>query len=89
MQRASVIFEAAPIPGGMLTLGIPEYRLPKEILKKEVTQQIIIMSAHNDYLFDSIEDSLSGILSKPIDLTELLNLIFKTSKTIHEHKSVK
>ncbi|MFA6426445.1 MAG: NADH-quinone oxidoreductase subunit NuoF [Phycisphaerae bacterium] len=36
MQRASVIFEAQPIPGGMLTLGIPEFRLPKEVLRKEI-----------------------------------------------------
>ncbi|MHC4595634.1 MAG: NADH-quinone oxidoreductase subunit NuoF [Planctomycetota bacterium] len=36
MQRSSVIFEAQPIPGGMLALGIPEFRLPKETLKKEI-----------------------------------------------------
>jgi NADH-quinone oxidoreductase subunit F len=36
MQRPSVIFEAQPIPGGMLSLGIPEFRLPKDILNKEI-----------------------------------------------------
>ena len=36
MQRPSVVFEAQPIPGGMLTLGIPEFRLPKDILKREI-----------------------------------------------------
>ena len=36
MARRSVIFEAEPIPGGMLALGIPEYRLPKAILRKEI-----------------------------------------------------
>jgi NADPH-dependent glutamate synthase beta subunit-like oxidoreductase len=36
MGRRSVMFEAQPIPGGMLALGIPEYRLPKDILKKEI-----------------------------------------------------
>jgi NADH-quinone oxidoreductase subunit F len=36
MQRRSVIFEAQPIPGGMLALGIPEFRLPKETLQKEI-----------------------------------------------------
>lgn len=30
------IFEAAPTPGGMLVLGIPEYRLPREILRAEI-----------------------------------------------------
>jgi len=36
MQRSSVIFEAEPIPGGMLALGIPEFRLPKQVLQKEI-----------------------------------------------------
>jgi len=30
------IFEAEPVLGGMLMTGIPEYRLPKDILKREV-----------------------------------------------------
>jgi len=30
------VFEALPEPGGMLTYAIPEYRLPKEIVKKEI-----------------------------------------------------
>jgi NADH-quinone oxidoreductase subunit F len=36
MRRSSVIFEAEPIPGGMLALGIPEFRLPKQVLQKEI-----------------------------------------------------
>jgi len=31
-----VIFEALPEPGGMLRYGIPEYRLPKDVLSKEI-----------------------------------------------------
>ncbi len=31
-----VIFEALPKPGGMLRYGIPDYRLPKEILDQEI-----------------------------------------------------
>ncbi len=31
-----VIFEALPVPGGMLWVGIPEYRLPKEVVRREV-----------------------------------------------------
>jgi heterodisulfide reductase subunit A-like polyferredoxin len=31
-----IIFEALPEPGGMLRVGIPEYRLPKEILNQEI-----------------------------------------------------
>jgi heterodisulfide reductase subunit A-like polyferredoxin len=30
------IFEAQPEPGGMLRYGIPEYRLPRETLRKEI-----------------------------------------------------
>ena len=36
MGRQSVVFEKQPIAGGMLALGIPEYRLPKEILQKDI-----------------------------------------------------
>ncbi|MFW5991650.1 MAG: NADH-quinone oxidoreductase subunit NuoF, partial [Halanaerobiaceae bacterium] len=31
------IFEALPLVGGMLAVGIPEYRLPKELLNEEIT----------------------------------------------------
>ncbi|HIJ86656.1 MAG TPA: FAD-dependent oxidoreductase [Desulfuromonadales bacterium] len=31
-----VIYEAAPLPGGMLRTGIPAFRLPKEILQLEI-----------------------------------------------------
>ncbi|MFH1550202.1 MAG: FAD-dependent oxidoreductase [Planctomycetota bacterium] len=31
-----VVFEAAPEAGGMLRYGIPEYRLPPEVLKREI-----------------------------------------------------
>ncbi len=31
-----VIYEALPIPGGMLAVGIPSYRLPRDILNAEV-----------------------------------------------------
>jgi NADPH-dependent glutamate synthase beta subunit-like oxidoreductase/Pyruvate/2-oxoacid:ferredoxin oxidoreductase delta subunit len=30
------IFEALPEPGGMLMYGIPEYRLPKKVVRKEI-----------------------------------------------------
>jgi len=30
------IYEALPEPGGMLKMGIPKYRLPREILEKEI-----------------------------------------------------
>lgn len=33
---AVTLFEASSVPGGMLTLGIPEYRLPREIVQLEI-----------------------------------------------------
>ena len=30
------IFEALPVAGGMLRVGIPDYRLPPEVLDKEI-----------------------------------------------------
>ena len=30
------VFEAAPLPGGMLTLAIPAYRLPREVVLSEI-----------------------------------------------------
>ncbi len=32
----ATIFEALPVVGGMLAVGIPEYRLPRKVLEKEV-----------------------------------------------------
>jgi heterodisulfide reductase subunit A-like polyferredoxin len=36
MGYRPVIFEAAPEPGGWLRYGIPEYRLPREVLDREI-----------------------------------------------------
>jgi len=33
-----VVYEAAPDPGGMLLLGIPSFRLPREVLRREVSR---------------------------------------------------
>jgi formate dehydrogenase beta subunit len=30
------VFEAGPVPGGMLTLGVPLYRLPRELVNREI-----------------------------------------------------
>jgi formate dehydrogenase major subunit len=34
--HAVTVYEAMPKPGGMLRYGIPQYRLPKEVLDKEI-----------------------------------------------------
>ncbi|MDP6581429.1 MAG: FAD-dependent oxidoreductase, partial [Vicinamibacterales bacterium] len=36
MGHQVVVFDAAPVAGGMLRLGIPEYRLPRDLIQKEV-----------------------------------------------------
>ncbi len=36
MGYGVTMFESLPVPGGMLVTGIPEYRLPKEILRAEI-----------------------------------------------------
>jgi NADPH-dependent glutamate synthase beta subunit-like oxidoreductase len=36
MGYGATVFEALPIPGGMLTVGIPEYRLPRDVVGREI-----------------------------------------------------
>jgi len=36
LGRPSVVFEALPVAGGMLAVGIPEYRLPKACLNADI-----------------------------------------------------
>ncbi len=50
----SVIFEAMPEPGGMLRFGIPDHRLPKTILKKEINyiQNLGVKIKVNTYVKD-------------------------------------
>ncbi len=36
LGRSVTVFETLPEPGGMLRTGIPEYRLPREVLDKEI-----------------------------------------------------
>ena len=36
MGFAPTVFEAHSVAGGMLTLGVPEYRLPREIIRAEI-----------------------------------------------------
>ena len=38
MGYGVTVFEALPVLGGMLRVGIPEYRLPKKILEEEIDQ---------------------------------------------------
>ena len=38
LGHSVTVFEALPEPGGMVRVGIPDYRLPKEILKAEIDE---------------------------------------------------
>ncbi|HID11610.1 MAG TPA: FAD-binding protein [Candidatus Latescibacteria bacterium] len=31
-----VVYEALPVPGGMMAVGVPEYRLPRELVREEI-----------------------------------------------------
>jgi formate dehydrogenase (NADP+) beta subunit len=35
---AVTVFDSAPVPGGMMHLGIPEYRLPRDVLQGQVRE---------------------------------------------------
>ena len=38
LGHSATIFEALPEPGGMMRVGIPDYRLPKDILRAEIKE---------------------------------------------------
>ena len=57
------LFEALHIPGGVLTYGIPEFRLPKVIVQAEV-----------DYVTSlGVELQLDSVVGKLVTVDELLN----------------
>jgi heterodisulfide reductase subunit A-like polyferredoxin len=60
----STIFEAQSVPGGMLRLGIPDYRLPPDVLNKEI-----------DYILDhmGVEIKYNTVLGEDITVDGLLN----------------
>ena len=55
------IFEQLPVAGGMLVVGIPEYRLPKDILKFEIEKIKKL----------GVEIELNTAIGKDIQLSEL------------------
>ncbi|MBC8180350.1 FAD-dependent oxidoreductase [candidate division KSB1 bacterium] len=63
----TTIFEAAPVPGGMLWLAIPEYRLPRDIIQTEV-----------DYICDlGVELKLNTPINKDYSFDDLLKEGYK------------
>lgn len=61
------IFEAAPVLGGWLRVGIPEYRLPRDVLEKEI-QHILSLG---------VEAKTNAALGKDYSLQELKDQGYK------------
>jgi glutamate synthase (NADPH/NADH) small chain len=67
MGYSVVIFEALHLPGGVLTYGIPEFRLPKEIVREEV-----------EYIKSfGVEIKLDDVIGKTETIDELFKKGFK------------
>jgi NADPH-dependent glutamate synthase beta subunit-like oxidoreductase len=74
------IFEAAPVPGGMLYLCIPEYRLPRDILMSDV--------AYIEEL--GVEVKLETPISKDLTIEDLMKQGFKAVFVgVGAHKGLK
>ena len=58
------VLEAAPVSGGMLRLGIPEFRLPRNILDKEIDE---IKELGVKILVNQRMDSLDSLFQKGYD----------------------
>lgn len=76
----STIFEEAPVPGGMLWLGIPEYRLPRDIIQTEV-----------DYICDmGVELKLKTPIGPDLTIDDLLKKGYKAAFLgVGAHKGLK
>jgi NADPH-dependent glutamate synthase beta subunit-like oxidoreductase len=61
------IFEAMPVPGGMLRLGVPAYRLPTEIIEREVQDIVDLgvdlrLNTHVNNLDDLFDEGYDAVL---------------------------
>ncbi len=62
-----VIFEALHLPGGVLMYGIPEFRLPKEIVQYEIGNLMRLgVKMHTDYVIGKTE-TVDQLLEKGFD----------------------
>jgi len=59
LGHKATVFEALPEPGGMMRVGIPEYRLPKKILRAEIAE---IENVGVDIKVDTKVESLDKLL---------------------------
>ena len=81
MGHAVEIHEAGPLPGGMMQFGIPAYRLPREVLMREVARieamgvRIVVNHKVEDVLaernrggFDAVFLAIGAHASKRVDI---------------------
>lgn len=40
LGHAVIVYESTPVAGGMLTIGIPEWRLPRDLCKREIDEYL-------------------------------------------------
>ncbi len=61
MGHAVTVLEAGPKPGGMMRFGIPQYRLPRDVLDAEM-QRVVDMGVEVklDTRVERIEDAMQG-----------------------------
>jgi NADH-quinone oxidoreductase subunit F len=77
---APTIFEALPGAGGMLAVGIPDYRLPKKALQEDI----------NRVIRAGVEISLNQKLGRDFSLVQLFERGYKAVYiAIGAHKSIK
>ena len=58
---AVTVFEAMPVPGGMMAIGIPEYRLPRDVLRAEIDRILAL----------GVELRLDSAMGRDFTLTDL------------------
>ncbi len=61
LGHSVTVFEALPEPGGMMRVAIPDYRLPKDILRAEIAE---IESIGVDIKTNTCVDSLDGLFKQ-------------------------
>jgi heterodisulfide reductase subunit A len=81
------IFEALPVAGGMMNIGIPSHRLPKNILEAEINE--ITTHPNIDLHLNSPIQFDSNNLSSSIYFEELHNEYDAVFVGIGAHKSIK
>ncbi len=80
MGYAPTIFEALPVAGGMLAVGIPEYRLPTKALKEDI----------NRVLNAGVELKLQQKLGRDFMLEDLFKQDYRAVYiAVGAHKSIK